>query len=124
MQDDPTSIYFGVVDDGKFVGYVGLTSLDQNKTRNHRTAEYSVLIDPSKTGKGYGTESVKKLLDYAFNVLDLEVVYGEILATNTPGLRLAEKVGFKEEGTLRSRYYKNGKRVDSKMVSILKSEWN
>jgi RimJ/RimL family protein N-acetyltransferase len=57
-------------------------------------------------GRGYATEAVKLLLDYAFGSLGLEVVRGSTLSHNERMRRVFEKNGFKlvGDGTILSRY--------------------
>jgi len=57
-------------------------------------------------GRGYATEAVKLLLDYAFDSLGLEVVRGSTLSHNERMRRVFEKNGFKliGDGTILSRY--------------------
>lgn len=102
------------------IGTCGLTSI----TYIHRTAEYSMLIDPFIRGRGYGTWAMIELLNYGFYHLDLQRIEGEIFETNETMLHVAKKLGFKEEGKRRSSYYKYGKRIDSIIMGLLQEEWN
>jgi len=43
--------------------------------------------------KGYGFESAKATLEYAFNTLNLKKVLGITLTTNVPSQKLLEKIG-------------------------------
>jgi len=128
IEDDPSIEMFGISIPSQrtkeepynhIVGTCGLTSISYI----HRTAEYSILIGPEFQRKGYATKAMIALLDYGFKNLDLECIWGEVFTNNPVGLKLAKELGFKEEGTLRSRYNKEGKRIDTVMVSMLKKEW-
>ena len=105
------------------VGYTGLSGFGQTAVRAHGCAEYSLLIGPEHQSKGYGKEGLKLILAYGFNVLDLYLIWGEIIEGNEGGLKTAMRVGFKEDGRLRERYFKDGKRVNSILVSITTSEF-
>jgi ribosomal-protein-alanine N-acetyltransferase len=124
---DRSCSYFGIEalpeSRHEIVGYCGLSEVQFSLDRPCRTAEWSLLIGPEYQGKGYATEALTALLNYGFNDLDLEVIWGEIIEGNEPCLRLAEKLGFVKEGVLRCRYYKNGERKNSVVVSLLKEEW-
>lgn len=113
---------FGVYNDEPLiVGTVGLTYCDPD----HGKAEYSILIAPKYRGRGYAKEGLKLLIDHAFEHYGwLNRFEGEIFCNNPAALHVAEACGFKQEGTLRERYYKDGKYIDSVMVSILRSEWS
>ena len=100
------------------IGVTGLTSISQS----HRTAEFSLYIAPSFQRKGFAREALKALLDYAFINLGLECVWGESFVGN-PALHLFREIGFKEEGVHRSRYYKNGERIDAASISLLRGDW-
>lgn len=75
-------------------------------------------------GKGYGTDAVKTLSQYAFNELRLNCIYAEVLDYNRISQRLFEKCGYKREGLLRSRVFKSGKYVDVYSYSLLKAEYD
>lgn len=61
--------------------------------------------------------------NYAFNELNLECIYGPILEYNLLSRKMALKCGMKEEGRLRSRIFKNGRRWDLLAYSITKDEF-
>ena len=111
--------FCGVAHKGEIIGTAGLTSI----SRQHRTAEFSLLIGPEYQGSGLAKAALIRLLEYGFMRLDLEVIYGEAINNNVKALACYEDVGFTKEGTLRSRYYKIGKRYDSTMFSMLKEDF-
>ena len=74
-------------------------------------------------GKGYGTDAVNTAVKYAFSELRLNCIYANILTYNTASIRLIEKCGFKKDGTLRSRIFKQGKYFDLYTYSIILSDW-
>ena len=100
------------------IGYCGLDKIHPA----NRTAEISMLIGTEHQGKGYGKKAVDKLLDLAFNLFNLNIVFGEVYQT-TDNLKFWLKCGFKEESTLRDRKYWNGKYYDSTIFSMSKGEW-
>ncbi len=69
--------------------------------------ELGIKIGPGNLrGKGYATEAVFLLLDYAFDTLGLEAVRGSTMAHNHRMQRVFEKNGFAQvgDGSLLSRY--------------------
>jgi len=72
----------------------------------------------------YGTASIKILLDYGFNCLNLNKIYAEIYSIDLAKLDLFKINKFKKDAVLREHYYYNGKYVDSNILSLLKSEYN
>ncbi len=100
------------------VGVCGLTDIDMV----NRTAEFSLYIDPHKQGHSYGTEALKELIWYGFQVLNLNHIFGETFEGN-PAISMFEKLGFKKDGTRRSFYYREGEYVNAHLYSILRSEY-
>ena len=67
-----------------------------------RTARFGMLIgEADARGKGYGTETVRLMLDYAFTALGLHNVMLNVSEYNLAGRRAYEKAGFKEFGRRR-----------------------
>jgi len=120
QRQDQTTYMLGIEIHGQIRGQCGLTSITGLP---HATAEYSLLIDPNYWKKGYGTEALKLLITHGFMDLGIETIWGEIFEFNAAGRRVAEKVGFEIEGKLRNRYYKEGRRIDSFMVSMTRDQW-
>jgi len=79
----------------------------------HERAGVGILVGEEEYRKnGYATESLKLLVDYCFNYLNLRQLYCNILEENEASLRLFQKLGFEISGTkkdwIRSgKYYKN-----------------
>jgi RimJ/RimL family protein N-acetyltransferase len=110
----------GLIKDYNSVGTCGLTSI----SKDHGTAEYSMLIFPEYQGKGYGKAGLEALLDFGFkNWSWLHLVWGEIYDFNKAGVKIATDLGFKKEANLRQRYFKEGARVDTCIVSITRDEY-
>ena len=68
------------------------------------------------------TEAVKQICEYVFEKSDIIRIFADPFAYNTASCRVLEKAGFRYEGTLRSNAVKNGKVVDMKMYSLLKTD--
>ncbi len=62
------------------------------------------------------------ICEYVFNNSDIIRIYAEPFAYNIASCRVLEKAGFQYEGTLRKNAVKNGKVLDMKMYSLLKTE--
>ena len=92
---------------------IGTTSLLHMDWRN-RTAEYGRLMlgRPDYRGGGYGKEAECLLMDYAFNHLNLNKVWGDVIVGNEVVLNLHRQMGFREEGLLRQQVFKNGRYLD------------
>lgn len=84
------------------------------------SAQVHIKMDKEKgRGQGYGTDALNTIVGYAFKELRLNCLYAEVLEYNKISQSLFEKCGFKREGILRSRVFKDGAYVDVVMYSIL-----
>ncbi|MFA6617747.1 MAG: GNAT family protein [Candidatus Neomarinimicrobiota bacterium] len=84
---------------------------------------YIVLLDKSSWSKGFGTEATGLMLDYAFNMLNMNRIQLHVNAENEAAKTVYKKVGFKHEGTLRQAMYKNNKYYDFCLMGILREEY-
>ncbi len=71
----------------------------------HRRAGVGVLISKEERGKGYASEALDLLIDYAFNTLNLHQLYCHISSSNIVSLNLFanhrfEIIGLKKEWLL------------------------
>lgn len=71
--------------------------------------------------KGYGTDTIRTLVKYAFCELRLHCVYAQVSQHNIPSQKLFSKCDFQQEGILRDRLYKNGEHISVLMFSIINS---
>ena len=79
--------------------------------------------EPSEWDKGYGTETMGVLLDFAFGELRLHRVFLHVFDFNARAIRVYEGVGFRHEGTKREAFYHNGRHHDMHVMGILRPEW-
>jgi len=101
----------------KTIGVAGLTSIDLVNQR----AEFSLYVGPENHGKGYGKEALRALVRHGFNILPLNIIWGETYEGN-PAYKMFEDVGFKKEGTRREFYNREGKFIDAHLYSIKRGE--
>lgn len=103
------------------LGTIILTDIDFKNA----TAEVHIKLATNDVrGKGYATDALNALLKYSFNQLRLNCVYAQVLEHNCISINLFKKCGFKVEGTLKSRVYKNGKFINVISFSKLKDDKN
>src|SRR6266480_2361984 len=76
---------------GLLVGDVGLSPADGEPG----VIKVGYTIDPRFQSRGYATEAVKALIDYAFTTLDADIVRAYAGAENSPSIRVMEKVGMR-----------------------------
>jgi RimJ/RimL family protein N-acetyltransferase len=105
----------------KLIGSCQLHSI----TPVHRSAELQIRLgDVTEHGHGYGTEATKKLLDFAFNDLNLHRVYLHVFSNNIVAIRMYKKIGFVQEGILRKAAYINGTYIDVLVMGLLREEYD
>jgi RimJ/RimL family protein N-acetyltransferase len=116
------AIWFTIyaVDDWRPIGTTDLFEVDHRL----RTARFGMLIgEADARGKGYGTETVRLMLDYAFTALGLHNVMLSVSEYNLAGRRAYEKAGFREFGRRREADPLAGTRWDEIYMDCLASEF-
>jgi RimJ/RimL family protein N-acetyltransferase len=103
----------------QLVGMVSLTRIDYV----HRNAEYNAVVgERGEQNRGVGTAATRAMVRHGFFDLNLHRIYVSILRQNLGSIRMCEKAGFKEEGTIRDGAYKNGQYHDLVLMGVLKPE--
>jgi RimJ/RimL family protein N-acetyltransferase len=103
------------------IGNTGLHSVDYR----NRTAAFGIIIgEPECRGKGYGTETTRLMLDYAFSALGLHNVILTVFEFNPAAIRAYNKAGFKEIGRRRECRLMGGKLWDEIYMDCLSSEFD
>ncbi len=74
---------------------------------------------PEHRGKGAATEAVNLLVRYLFETKRVNRIRLVIHPDNLASRRLAERCGFKHEGTARGAWYNKGRHQDVEIYSIL-----
>lgn len=122
VQDQETRVWFMITlkDTGISIGEAGLLRMFPA----WRTTDLTIIIgEREETGKGYGTEAINLLLDYAFGFLNFHRVAVGVVGFNEDALRFYERVGFKREGIQREGYYYEHEYHDFVMMSLLEEEY-
>jgi diamine N-acetyltransferase len=102
---------------------IGNTGLHEVDYRN-RTASFGIIIgEPECRGKGYGTETTRLMLDYAFTALGLHNVMLIVFEFNAAGIKAYQKAGFKEFGRRRECRLVGGKLWDEVQMDCLSTEF-
>lgn len=105
---------------GLHIGNVSLQSIHPV----YRSAELAILLgDPASHGKGVGSECCRLMVEHGFMRLNLHRIYLGTFSTNSGMLRIAQKLGMKEEGRRREAAFKNGVYVDVIEFGLLRSEF-
>ena len=121
-QNDEDRIWFVIVlkENDALIGEAGLLRMFPA----WRTTDLSINIgEKDAWGKGYGTEAIRLLLDYAFGYLNFHRVAIGVVGFNERALRFYEKIGFKQEGIQRDGYFYDHAYHDFVMMSLLEDEF-
>ena len=102
----------------KLIGSVTLFHADFT----HRRAEIGYALGHAYWGNGYMQETLKAVLNYAFDVLNLHRIEADVDPRNDPSVRTLERLGFQREGYLRERWQVNGEIQDAYFYGLLRSD--
>jgi RimJ/RimL family protein N-acetyltransferase len=107
-------------DGGIHIGDAGLHST----SAEHRRANLGIIIgDKEYWSKGYGTDTVRVLLRFAFEQMNLHRVELGTFDFNERAQACYRKCGFVEEGRRREDRYIDGRYHDLIIMGILRREW-
>lgn len=105
-------------DSGKFIGTVGFTTIDPDNER----AELGYVLSPKYWHMGLMSEALNRVIRFAFDDCDFRRLELKIMSGNENSKRIAAKLGFLYEGTLRQYMIIKGKPEDVCIYSLLKQD--
>jgi len=102
MRDTGNGIVWGFEEKGTgaFIGTGGLKNWCESSS-----AEIGLIIDERYWNQKYGSEAVKKIVEFAFQTLRLAYVYATTLPENQRSIRLLQRLGFRFYGWTSSYWY-------------------
>ncbi len=106
-KEDPTDV----------IGNGGLN----NFKPDHKCIELGYWILPGEQGKGYATEAIRSICNYAFTVLDVHRIEAIVEGENNASMQLLTKLGFTHEGVRKECEMKNGRYIDLHSFALLNS---
>ena len=123
MRSRNNAVRCAIVDEQEQNIILGMISLlDINYV--NRSGQLHIMIGRKENrGKGMGMFAVKEMLQHAFNNLNLHRIELTALENNKVAIYIYEKCGFTIEGKKRESNYKNGKYLNTIIMSILENEW-
>jgi RimJ/RimL family protein N-acetyltransferase len=117
-----TEFTFGIrlLDSDDLIGWAQLDGISWT----HGTSALGIGVgNRSFWDRGYGTEAMELLLNFAFDELNLHRVFLTVFSYNPRAIRLYEKLGFQREGVYREHLQRDGQRFDMLHYGILRHEW-
>ena len=113
---NPTTANFAIETvAGELVGVCGLEGIDGAV----RSAGLGIWIGKPYWDRGYGTDAVRTLCRFGFREMNLQRVGLAVYDNNPRGVRVYEKIGFKEEGRRRRGHFVEGHHVDVIVMGLL-----
>ena len=112
---------FAIIDKetDKLIGNCGYNIINEM----HGVGTLGIFIgDSENRNRGLGTDTVRALVKYGFEALNLHVIRLYVYAFNERAIKCYKKVGFKEQGRTREACFIDGKRYDEIIMDILKDE--
>jgi ribosomal-protein-alanine N-acetyltransferase len=101
---------------------VGWISLRVND-RTPRIGEVGYSLLPEARGKGYATDALRAMIDEAFGAAELDEVQACIVPENVASRAVLDRVGFREERTLRGGAVIRGRHVDVLLFTVTRASW-
>jgi RimJ/RimL family protein N-acetyltransferase len=105
--------------DNSVIGTATLFNLNLEQQR----AEVGYALAREQWGKGLMNEALRRLLQYAFDELELRRLEADVDPRNLGSIKSLERLGFQREGYLRERWHVNGELQDAYFYGLLRREW-
>ncbi len=102
---------------------VGQTSFVRIDYVSRMATFFLAIWDSEFWSKGYGTEATKLMIEYGFEILNLNRIQLHVAVENIKAIRAYKKCGFVIEGTLREAMYHHDRYCDFHLMSILRTEY-
>ncbi len=112
---------FGIFtrDSDELIGTVSLTEVLRGPLQS---CYIGYVLDKNHNGKGYMTEAVRLVVDYAFTELKLHRIEAGVMPHNIRSMRVLEKAGFHKEGIARKNVKINGRWEDHQVLAIVNEQ--
>jgi RimJ/RimL family protein N-acetyltransferase len=127
LSASPNDYMFGIVDleSNELIGACGLLYINQVI----KSADFSFYIGKDEIyvddSNGLSEEAARLLIDYGFNRLNLNKIWMELYDFDVKKIKFfTGKFNFQIDGKLRENCYHDGKYHDSKILSLLASEFS
>lgn len=126
--------YLKMINDNKFemfvivdltsdevIGVSGITYIDW--VNRHADVHFYIGKKSSWIDDVYSPIAFQLILNYGFNILNLNKLWAEIYEIDLKKLAFFKSKGFEVDATLRDHYFYKGKYYNSHLLSLLKSDF-
>ncbi|MED1864349.1 GNAT family protein [Fictibacillus nanhaiensis] len=112
---------FGIFlnDTDELIGQIGLFKIERGPAQKGMVG-YS--LDKNYNGKGYMTEALPLIIDFAFKELKLHRIEAEVMPHNIGSINILLKTGFHKEGISKKNVKINGRWEDHQVLAIINEE--
>ncbi|MFS3927237.1 GNAT family N-acetyltransferase [Priestia flexa] len=119
--NEGTGMRWGITlkEEGVIIGSCGFLDYESS----HERASVGYELHQEYWRQGIAAEAMKAVIEYGFSNWKLHRIQALIEPENISSQKLAEKLGFHQEGLLREYEHTCGKFDDLYMYSLLKREW-
>ena len=107
-------------DEDSLIGLIELLRFEEKDN----SCSFAYMLGCNYWNKGYGTEMLKAVFNFAFEELEVQRILADHMAKNIASGKVMEKAGMIKEGVLRQKYCKDGEFLDAVQYAILKSDRN
>lgn len=114
----PNTLFWAIVrkDTEKHIGNIKLGPIDWN----HKVGDIGIMIgDKNSWGKGFATEAIRLISDYAFKTLKLHKLTAGAYASNVGSIKVFMKLDFLEEGRRKKHVLCSGEYIDVTLLAKL-----
>ena len=120
QSSEGTAVHTAIVEGERIVGIVGVHVLDWDNS----TLSLGYWIGDEHEGRGVALRAVRALCEHGFSEWGLNRIEIRAAEENSRSQRLAERLGFRQEGLLREAQIVNGETRDLRLYAVLADEWN
>lgn len=98
------------------------TGMIFNFDHEAKKAELGYVFHRDHWGKGYGSECVALMSDFAFGALKLHKLYANVVDANIGSARILERNGYVLEGRLKDHYFIENQYYDALLYGRIQAE--
>ncbi len=105
-------------EDDSLIGVIDLLRLNEEDN----SCSFAYMLAADQWGKGYGTEILTAVIQFAFEELGVERISADHFAANAASGAVMRKAGMRHTGTIPGKYSKYGLPHDAECYEILRSQ--
>jgi len=103
----------------ELIGIIDLLGINETE----RSCTFAYMLAREFWGRGFMTEALRAVLNFAFGQLGMETVWAEHFGPNAASGAVMRKAGMQCMGTEPGKYEKNGIFYDAPQYRITRKEW-